>query len=73
MRSPGLANSLFLHQHRDHNAGEGYNDPTERSIPPERITKVSPSAVIPRKALSLKKSRKTDTEKNLGKATAAAL
>lgn len=29
-------------------------EPTERSIPPERITKVMPTAIIPRKALSVR-------------------
>ncbi len=29
-------------------------DPTDRSIPPERITKVMPTAMIPRKALSVR-------------------
>ena len=29
-------------------------DPTDRSIPPERLTKVMPTAMIPRKALSVR-------------------
>ena len=39
-------------------------DPTERSIPPEIITKVMPTAIMPTKALSIKRFTKTRREKN---------
>jgi hypothetical protein len=38
--------------------------PTDRSIPPERITKVSPMAAMPRKELSEKKLSRTRSEAN---------
>ena len=40
-------------------------EPTDRSMPPEMMTKVIPMAVTPRKALSMKKLRKTWSEKKL--------
>ncbi|MNL45209.1 hypothetical protein D3C87_1678380 [compost metagenome] len=36
--------------------------PTERSMPPERMTKVMPTAVMPRKALSVRKLPRTRVE-----------
>ena len=39
-------------------------EPTERSIPPEMMTNVMPMAVMARNALSMKKLRKTCSEKN---------
>jgi hypothetical protein len=41
-------------------------EPTERSIPPERITKVIPTAAIPKNALSIKRLINTCNEKKLG-------
>ena len=37
--------------------------PTERSMPPARMTKVIPTAHSPRKELSVKRLRKTRREK----------
>jgi len=39
-------------------------DPTERSMPPDRITNVMPTATMMRKALSISRLRKTWAEKN---------
>jgi hypothetical protein len=38
-------------------------DPTDRSMPPDRITKVMPTATMHRKALSIKRLRNTCGEK----------
>ena len=38
-------------------------EPTDRSMPPERITKVMPTATMHRKALSISRLRKTWLEK----------
>ncbi|MCY1312678.1 hypothetical protein D9M70_631210 [compost metagenome] len=38
-------------------------EPTERSMPPERITKVMPTATMIRKALSISRLRNTWDEK----------
>jgi hypothetical protein len=38
-------------------------EPTERSMPPERITKVMPTATMIRKALSISRLRNTCAEK----------
>ncbi len=40
--------------------------PTERSMPPEMITKVIPTAVMPRKALSVRKLPSTRVESMAG-------
>ena len=44
-------------------------EPTERSMPPEMMTKVIPMAVTSRKALSMKRLRKTCSEKKESKVT----
>ena len=41
-------------------------EPTERSIPPERITKVMPTAIIPKKALSVRILQITRVEAKAG-------
>ena len=41
-------------------------DPTERSMPPERITNVMPTAIMPRKALSVRILQMTRVEAKPG-------
>jgi hypothetical protein len=41
-------------------------DPTDRSMPPDRITKVMPTATMPRKALSVRRLPITRVEAKLG-------
>ncbi|MEZ5722647.1 MAG: hypothetical protein R3D59_14235 [Paracoccaceae bacterium] len=41
-------------------------EPTERSIPPDRMTKVIPTAVSPRKALSVRRLATTRDENIAG-------
>ena len=41
-------------------------DPTERSIPPERITNVMPTAIMPKKALSVRMLQITRVEAKPG-------
>src|ERR1035437_2998401 len=39
-------------------------DPTDRSMPPDRITKVMPTATMTKKALSISRFKNTCAEKN---------
>jgi hypothetical protein len=41
-------------------------DPTERSIPPEMMTKVMPTATMPRKALSVRRLATTRVDAKFG-------
>ncbi|CKU68729.1 Uncharacterised protein [Mycobacterium tuberculosis] len=61
--TPGLQ-PCFSTSEADTMVVNAITEPTDRSMPPERITKVMPTATTMRKALSISRLRNTCAEKN---------